>query len=65
MSSPDNNINMKTSGDKGISIQNYGHINLTIISDAEKELRSKRKRKSKERDTTPDVEGTLTGKRHK
>ena len=65
MSTSDKEINMKSRGDNGISIQNYGHINLTNNNDGEKELRSKRKRKSKERDTTPDVEGTLTGKRHK
>ena len=65
MSSPDATINMKTSGDHGISIQNYGHIHLTIISDGEKEVRSKRKRKSKERDSTPDVDGPVRGKRYK
>ena len=65
MSSPDANINMKTNGDNGISIQNYGHINLTINSDVEKEVRKKRKRKSSKRDTTPDDEGTLKGKKYK
>ena len=63
MSSPDTNINMKTIGDHGISIQNYGNIHLTIKNEGEKEMRSKRKRKS--RDPTPDDEGTVRGKRYK
>ena len=49
MSTSDTKINMKSSGD---SIQNYGHINLTIKSDGEREVRSKRKRKSRKRDPT-------------
>ena len=64
MSSTGTNMNMKTKGDNGISIQNYGQINLTIISEGEKERRSKRKRKSGARDTTPDHE-TISGKKCK
>ena len=63
MSTSDTKINMKSSGDNGISIQNYGHINLTINNEGEKEIRSKRKRKPSERDTTP--EGETRGKRNK
>ena len=65
MSTSDKEINMKSRGDNGISIQNYGHINLTNNHDGEKELRSKRKRKPSERDTKPDIEGTRRGKRSK
>ena len=62
MSSSDSNINMKYSGDKGISIQNYGQINLTINNEGEKELRSKKKRKLSLSDTSSDIEGTMRGK---
>ena len=67
MSSSATNINMKTFGDQGISIQNYGHIdiNLTIYNDGENEVRSKRKRKLSERQGTPDAEETMRGKRSK
>ena len=65
MSSSATNINMKTFGDQGISIQNYGHINLTIINVGENEVRSKRKRKSSERQGIPDTEETMRGKRSK
>ena len=66
MSTSDTNINMKSLGDKGISIQNYGgHINLTINNEVEKEVRSKRKRDQSEKDSTQDTEGATGGKRIK
>ena len=57
MSSPNTNISMKTSGDKGISIQNYGNgnINLTIHH-----------HQSSEKEATPsDVDERTKGKRYK
>ena len=50
---------MKSRGDNGISIQNYGHIHLTIINEGENESRRKRERKPSEKDTTADTEETM------
>ena len=64
MSTSDTNINMKSLGDKGISIINNGHLNLTIYNEGEKEEKSKRKRNSSEKakDHTPDIEGETRAK---